>query len=286
VTERIWHVSPGTGIGPLRFGTPRAELRAAFGICRPFRRGAGSRDLTDQFGPDGDLMLTSSTEDGLYFIEIADPTGVYLGEVELAGRAPDVVARLRRAGARVERDDAGWSIDGGAALLYCPTSTIEAVSAYAPRWAGAAMTEFDEGPHATPPPGHYTVIPRHGLEGLALGTPRDEVRATRGPGVGFAPWPAASDSFFDEGLEVEYDAQDRTERITVTRAAAARLGDVNLLPSSPRTIADVRAALESAGHQVAEAEAALILPELGVEVWTARPGPKRPVCAVSVTAAQ
>jgi hypothetical protein len=94
---------------------------------------------------------------------------------------------------------------------------------------------------------NWWVAPGLGIGPFRFGTPRAELRAARIP--------------------VERDAE----------------GDgVNLLPGRPRTAADVRKDLTAAGHDVAEEEAALLLPGTGIAVWTARPGPSRPVCAVSV----
>ncbi|MEU7874709.1 hypothetical protein [Dactylosporangium sp. NPDC049140] len=278
--ERNWWVAPGLGIGPLRFGTPRGELRAARGSCRPFRRGPDAVDLTDDY-PDG-VQLTCSPDEGLYCIEIHEPVGVHHLGVPLHGRARDVLAALRAAGVPVARDDSGWSVAGGAALLSVESGAVDIVTAYAPRRAGTRIEEFDAGPAAAPPLTSYTVRPGEGLTALALGTHRDEVRATRNGGVALVGYPAG-DSFFDEGLTVGYDFAGLTERITVARAGAVLLDGVNLLPSRPRTVADVRQALVAAGHEVAEEEAALLLPGTGIAVWTPRPGPSRQVCAVSLT---
>ncbi|WP_433202934.1 hypothetical protein ACQP00_33245 [Dactylosporangium sp. CS-047395] len=277
--ERNWWVAPGRGIGPFRFGTPRGELRAALGTCRPFRRGAGAVDLTDDC-PDG-VQLTCGPGEGLYCIEIHQPVGVHHLGVPLHGKTRDVVAALRAAGVAVTRDDAGWVVAGGAAVLFSESREVEVVTAYAPRRAGARVAEFEAGTEAVAPLTSYTVLPGAGLTALALGTARDEVRATRNGGVAILGYPA-EDQFFDEGLTVGYDGLARATRVTVTRAGSVMLDGVNLLPSRPRTAADVRAALTAAGHEVAEEEAALVLPGTGISIWTARPGPARPVCAVSV----
>ncbi|GAB3835448.1 hypothetical protein ACFPIJ_50915 [Dactylosporangium cerinum] len=47
MSERSWEVEPGSGVDPLRFGTPRAELQALLGPHRAFRRSPTS-DLADQ----------------------------------------------------------------------------------------------------------------------------------------------------------------------------------------------------------------------------------------------
>ncbi|GAA3453346.1 hypothetical protein [Dactylosporangium matsuzakiense] len=282
--RRNWWVAPGLGIGPFRFGTPRGELRAALGTCRPFRRTPDSVDLTDDY-PDG-VQLTCSPGEGLYLIEIHEPVGVHHLGVPLHGRVRDVVAALRAAGVAVTKDDEdeGWIVAGGAAMLATQAgSHVEIVTAYSPRRAGARVVDFGAGPAAVKPLRSYTVLPGRGLTALALGTHRDAVRATRNGGVALVGYPD-EDSFVNEGLTVTYDAAGRAVRVTVTQAGAVLLDGVNLLPSRPRTIADVRAALSAAGHEVAEEEAAVLIPGAGIEIWTARPGPSRPVCAVSVVA--
>ncbi|MFI5909792.1 hypothetical protein [Dactylosporangium sp. NPDC051541] len=281
--ERNWWVAPGLGIGPFRFGTPRGELRAALGACKPFRRTPDSVDLTDDY-PDG-VQLTCAPDEGLYLIEIHEPVGVHHLGVPLHGKAREVVAALRQAGVPVEKDDEdeGWVVAGGAAMLATPNGgRVEIVTAYAPRRAGTRVVEFDAGPRPAKALRSYTILPGSGLTALPLGTDRDEVRSTRNGGVALVGYPD-EDSFVEEGLTVVYDAAGRAERVTVTRAGAVLLDGLNLLPSRPRTIADVRAALTAAGHEVAEEEAALLIPGTGIEIWTARPGPSRPVCAVSVT---
>ncbi|WP_432968801.1 hypothetical protein [Dactylosporangium sp. CA-233914] len=302
--QRNWWVAPGLGIGPLRFGTPRSRLRAALGPARPFRRDPASPDLTDVFA--GGVELTCSPQEGLYLIEIADPIGVHHLGVPLAGRSADVVAALRAARIPVEPDDSGWTIAGGAALLYAPDTEVEAIAAYSPRRAGSRVAGFprgvdavaSSGSYAVAPGGScavapggscaiaparsYTVVPGRGLDALPLGTARNQVRTNRNGGVGISGF-VASDTFPQEGLTVHYDARGRAARICVTRAAAVLFDGVNLLPPRPATSQDVRAALAAAGHPVAEEEAALLVPGTGIEIWTTRPGPALPVCAVSVT---
>jgi hypothetical protein len=76
MVDEEWEIEPGVGVGPARFGLDRSALRAQFGPARVFRRANYSPDRTDQYGADGGLMLTCDPVEGLYLIELAQPSSV------------------------------------------------------------------------------------------------------------------------------------------------------------------------------------------------------------------
>jgi hypothetical protein len=293
VQERSWEVQPGVGAGPLRFGTPRAELRATLGPYEAFRR-SDTSDLTDQYESEL-LMLTCSDDEGLYLIEIPDPDGVHFRGVPLAGEAGTVLAALRAAGVEATAADSGWNLADGAISLSAtsrdPDEPIKAVTVFGPgHETGGEIVFFPAGADAAPPAGTHVVSPGNGVAPVRLGEPRDDVRRRCNGGVCWQ-YPAGSrepveDTFFQEGLVVRYGADLRVERIFVTKAEAVLLDGVNLMPAHPATVADVRSALERAGHEVTGSEAAIAIAGTGVQVLTRRPstsgyGPM-PVSCVAV----
>jgi hypothetical protein len=295
VIERSWEVRPGAGVGPLRFGTPRAELRAAFGPHEAFRRGATS-DLTDAYDADG-FMLTCTGDGGLHLIEIPDPVGVHYRGVHLGGGAGTVLAELRGAGIQATADDSGWSLADGAIALFTtssdPEAPIEAVTVFGPgREIRGETVFFPPGEAATPPARTHVVSPGRGVDSVMLGQSRDDVRSRLSGGLFWSP-PATEqpveDTFIEDGLVVRYRADLRVDRIFVTKADAVLLDAINLMPPYPQTVDVVSSALVRAGHQVIEREAAIEVAGTGVQVLTSRPsssgsGPM-PVSCVVVSAA-
>ncbi|GIG87727.1 hypothetical protein Pen02_26630 [Plantactinospora endophytica] len=178
---RVWDVVPGVGVGPLRFGTAREALRTVWGSCGAFRRGAHSADLTDQYA-DAGLMLTCSSAEGLYLIEISDPDGVRYEGVHLAGEVKSVLAGLRAAGVQSIADDSGWYFADGAVALYTsstePGAMVEGVTAFGPgHELGAELVPIAIGDMAVGPANRYRVLSSgRGLDAVRLGETRTEVR--------------------------------------------------------------------------------------------------------------
>ncbi|MFI7597153.1 hypothetical protein [Actinoplanes sp. NPDC049681] len=180
MSQRSWEVDPGSGVGPLRFGTARSELQALLGAHRAFRRSPTS-DLTDQYEA-GTLMLTCSDDEGLYLIEIPDPDGLHYRGVHLSGTVAGVLKDLRAAGIEVAADDgSGWLLADGAIALYTPSSQpdacVEAVTAFGPgHEMHGEIVFFPGGADATPADSSYLVTPGTGVGSIMLGQHRDEVR--------------------------------------------------------------------------------------------------------------
>src|SRR5687767_9588144 len=113
-------VTPSVGVGDLRFGLNRREVRELMGVPSEItRRSAWSRSLTDRYD---DLWLTLDYSDSgeLEFIEIGSGrSAVEFGDVRLMpGRAKDIENRLEDLGHVVRRVDSGLSIDGTGIKLY------------------------------------------------------------------------------------------------------------------------------------------------------------------------
>ncbi|AEV84721.1 hypothetical protein ACWT_3698 [Actinoplanes sp. SE50] len=293
VPERSWEVEPGSGVGPLRFGTSRGELHALLGPHRAFRRSPAS-DLTDQFEAGG-LMLTCSEDEGLHLIEIPDPDGVHYRGVRLSGTVTTVLAELRAAGVELTADDSGWLFADGAVGLYTPSSEpdarVEAVTMFGP---GHEMTGeivfFPAGSEAMPPVSSYVVTPGTGVGPITLGMHRDEVRRRLNGGLCFRNAAGSrepeQDEFFEDHLTVRYGPDLLAVHIYVNRADAVLLDGINLMPTHPLTIEDVRPLLIRAGRTLAEREAGIDIVGTGVEMRTMGPlssgyGPL-PVACVAV----
>ncbi|MBL7259389.1 hypothetical protein [Paractinoplanes lichenicola] len=291
MTERSWEVEPGSGVGPLRFGATRGELRELLGPHEAFRRGATS-ELTDQY-EDGLIMLTCSDREGLHLIEIPKPDGLYYHGVHLGGAAETVLGDLRAAGIEATADDSGWLLAGGALALYATGDRIEAVTAFGPgHEMRGEIVFFPAGAEAMPPASSYVVTPGSGAGPVALGGHRDEVRNRLSGGLCWQHAPGSrepvEDTFMADGLTVRYGAGHTAERIFVTRADEVRLDGINLMPAHPATIEDVQASLVGAGYSLIEREAAIEIAGAGVEIRTTRPSPsgagRMPVACVSVSA--
>jgi hypothetical protein len=291
--ERSWEVLPGTGVGPLRFGTPRAELRAALGPYEAVRR-SNTADLTDQYEADM-LMLTCSDDEGLHLIEVPNPDGVHFRGVPLGGEVRTVLDGLRAAGVEAVADESGWRLADGAIGLYTTSSEadapVKAVTVFGPgHEKRGEIVFFPAGADATPPTGTHVVSPGSGIASVALGEPRDDVRRRLNGGLGWQH-PAGSkepleDTFIGDGVVIRYGADLLVDRIFVTKADAVLLDGINLMPAHPLTVDDVRSALVQAGHEVIEREAAVEIAGTGVQVLTRRPssyGPM-PVACVAVSA--
>lgn len=294
MSERHWEVEPGAGIGPMRFGMTRAELRTLLGPSRGFRRGWYSEHLTDQLD-DGLVMLTCSPQDGLYLIEIPDPHGVVYRGVPLDGSAAEVMAALRRIGVDVVEDSSGCTFAAGAAALYVPSpepdAQVEAVTAFGPgHTMDGVLNEFPAGAGAQAPVHVYQVVAGVGVGPVRLGEPRADVRGKLNGGMSWTRAPGSrepeQDHFWEDGLVVEYGPGELVRRIFVTKADRVDYQGIDLKPALPAALEDVRRALLAGGHAVAEGEALLDLPGTGVQVWITRPDAEMPlpVCAVVVSA--
>ncbi|WP_144126289.1 hypothetical protein [Catellatospora sichuanensis] len=295
MNDRRWEVEPGAGVGPLRFGMARAELRALLGPSSGFRRGGYSEHLTDQ-PANGSALVTCSPEEGLYLIEIPDPDGVTYRGVPLAGPAAEVMAALRGIGVDLVEDSSGCTFAEHSIALYVPSSEpdapVEAVSAFGP---GRVMdvndlNEFPAGERASAPGRVYQVVSGVGVGPVRLGEPRADVRRKLNGGMSWTLPPGSrepeEDHFWEDGLVVEYGPDGLVRRIFVTKADRVDYHGVDLKPPYPAVLDDVRQALLAGGHTVVDGEALLDLPGTGVQVWISRADAEMPlpVCAVVVSA--
>ncbi|WP_330186403.1 hypothetical protein KZZ52_23290 [Dactylosporangium sp. AC04546] len=271
MADEAWEVVPGVGVGPLRFGAPREQLHAELGPYRAFRRGH-SADLTDQYRRLG-LMLTCGPGEGLYLIEMPDPSYVTFRGVTLDGSAQRVVEGLRRAGVAPEQDDSGWVFADGTVALYVPSSerdVVEAVTLFAPGHTVGEIVTIPGG--ATHPPTlSHVVRPGHGIGLVALGEARADVRRRLHEAMTHIAPPGSrepvEDLFWDDGLVVQYDDRERVNRILVVKADEVSYAGVNLMPGLTVPYDVVRQTLLAHGHPIVDRELGLELDGTGIQLW-------------------
>ena len=293
MVDETWEVEPGVGVGPLRFGTPREQLHAELGSYSAFRRGSYSANLTDQYARLG-LMLTCGPGEGLYLIEIPDPSYMTFRGVNLDGSAERVVADLRRAGVAPEQDDSGWTFGDGTAGLYVPSTepdaVVENVTLYSPeRTVGEIVTI--PGSTTQPPVLSHVVRPGHGIGPVALGEPRADVRRRLHAAMTHIDRPGSRESvedlFWEDGLVVQYDDRERVSRIFVVKADEVSYAGINVMPDYSVSFDTVRGTLLAQGHPIVDRELGLELDRTGIQLWQANTQTEwpLPVCAVVISAA-
>jgi hypothetical protein len=270
--DGVWEIVPGVGVGPLRFGAARSSLRTQFGPYQAFRRANYSSDLTDQYGRDGMLMLTCGPAEGLYQVEIAEPSTVsYLG-VSLAGTVAVVIAALRAAGAEpVEDSEGGWTFADGAVRLDAPAhepeADVEGVTVLAPGHTSDEILWVDGAATGKVVRSH-TITPGQGIGLVTLGESRAAVRQRLHECMTFLDRSESvepiQDLFWDDGLVLQYSADERVERIYVVKADSVDYAGIKVMPAP---FDKVRQRLIDAGHAVTDRELALEIDGSGVQLW-------------------
>jgi hypothetical protein len=272
-----WEIEPGVGVGPARFGSDRSALRAQFGPARAFRRANYSADLTDQYGADGGLMLTCDPVDGLYLVELGQPSSVTFRGVRLAGKKAKVAAALRAAGADpVDDGEGGWSLAGGQVVV-----RRESVTVIAPGYVPGEIVWVEGGATGQPLKTH-TVTAGRGIELVKLGEPRSAVRSRLHDCMTSLAGPP-EDLFWEDGLVVQYSSEERVERICVVQAHRVEYAGVKVMPAKFDAAAEH---LRRDGHRVTDRELALEIDGSGVQLWLSGEQTKHrlPVSSVVVSA--
>jgi hypothetical protein len=272
--DGVWEIVPGVGVGvgPARFGMAQSALRAQFGPYRAFRRANYSLDLTDQYGPDGMLMLTCGPVEGLYQVEIAEPSTVSYRGVSLAGTVAEVIAELQAAGAEpVEDNESGWAFADGTVRIDAPShepeADIEGVAVLAPGHISGEIVWIEGGATGKTVRSH-TITPGQGIGLVTLGESRAAVRQRLHECMTTVERPdftePLQDIFWDDGLVLEYSADERVERIYVTKADSVEYAGIQVMPAP---FDKIRRRLIDAGHAVSDRELALEIDGSGVQLW-------------------
>jgi hypothetical protein len=125
-----WNIIPFVGMGDLRFGIPRLEVRSFLGNdFQSFLKYGETRE-TDAYNGLG-LHLYYNVNDRLEFIEAFAPCRPEYQGIQLLNQKLDAVLKqLRSIGFDARYDDEGYFFDQLGFALYVPHSSIEAVSVY------------------------------------------------------------------------------------------------------------------------------------------------------------
>ena len=124
-------IRPFEGLGDLRFGMSRRDVRALLGQeFRSFKKTPLADSLTDAYAQYG-LHLYYDGQDRLELVEAFRPCVPIFQGVELLGPRKVVPDRLREAGAGgPRRDSDGDFFDDLGFALYSPGDMVEGVSVY------------------------------------------------------------------------------------------------------------------------------------------------------------
>ena len=137
-----WNIAPYEGVGQLRFGLTRSQVRSLLGgSVSTFRKGPYASTDTDAYDELG-LHLYYGNGDRLECIEAWGPCPIhYKGVSLLNASTQEVLERLAGLGLSSRYDD-GYFLDDGGFALYTPDDVVKAVTVYRRGY-------YDEGPDGT-----------------------------------------------------------------------------------------------------------------------------------------
>lgn len=294
-----WGILPFQGIGgllakPLLLGMTRREIdrrltRAlgdAVGEIRTFRKAFWDTGVCDHY-LEGDLILCYDDTDRLYYLEIHDAAPAHYDDVLLTGRPyGKVVADLRARGHRVVDGEAGCEVpEAGFNLTAVDVEDdslgVESVGVFL-RSPAEGVIRMSREP-GVPAITEHDLVSGEGTRAVRLGQDRWELRARLGPALQSVPGygGAAQDWYFDHGLILTFDEDERLKRLVISYVGAkgtARFRDVPLLD---RPYADVVADLAALGVAVEPGELCGRVPGHGFTLsLMGRQNPAMPVSAV------
>jgi hypothetical protein len=130
MTADNWDIIPYEGLGSLRFGMTRAEVRSLLGKqFKSFHKGRLASTLTDAYSELG-LHLEYDKDDRLRCIEAIASCPVSFNGVALLKRHLDEVLRDCASLGSVPRVDDGYFFDGAGFALYVLEDVVKAVTIY------------------------------------------------------------------------------------------------------------------------------------------------------------
>lgn len=270
--------SSGVTCRRTRFGEPRYLLRQRFGEHRAFRR-TPAANLTDFYVGRG-LFLSFTDDDRLEFIELVAPAMVVFRGIQLLGRpyGTGLCSPSLTSGG----SEASPTTPGPSSPTLVSVSSRRCQKSAPSRWrplawfpgkstVGEISTEID-----------YEIIPFTGIGLANLGDDRSEIRDVLGRCASECSplGRVVRDHYWDHGLVLTFDGEEKLVRIAIMEPAEARFDGIKLLG---RPYEAVLGDLQGKGHEVAEREAEIYLPKLGFGAWTSRHGnPSLPVSAVVI----
>jgi len=124
-----WDIIPYAGVGPIRFGMTRAEVRLLLGDGLSVIKKWPYREETDAYKEIG-LHLEYDAKDRLECIEVWGSCPIhYKGAALLNASIQEVLERLANLGLSPRYDD-GYFLDDGGFALYAPDDVVTAVTVY------------------------------------------------------------------------------------------------------------------------------------------------------------
>jgi hypothetical protein len=137
-----WEITPYEGVGPLRFGMTRSQVRSLLGgKVTTFRKGPYASTDTDAYDELG-LHLHYDNGDRLECIEAWGSCPIYYKQASLLNAGTqEALERLAGLGLSSRYDD-GYFLDDGGFALYAPDDVVKAVTVYRREY-------YDEGPDGT-----------------------------------------------------------------------------------------------------------------------------------------
>ncbi|WP_345575453.1 hypothetical protein [Streptomyces prasinosporus] len=231
-------------------------------------------------------MLSFDDQDLLGSIVITAPAqALFHGVALLEEPVSRVLTALTDLGVESVADDGSWA-SGSGLVLDCGGSTsaeapVRSVTVHASTAWNPEIEPFFSTP-AQEPQRVHPVTPGIGIPIVRLGEPMSEVRARMGSGATWRPpfGPSRADSFWEEGVEVGYDAQGRVSRIAVERPAQVLFEGRELIGVRA---GEIRAQLSESGVPVLSEEAENVCTQADIRLLVARPGDDAlPVCGVII----
>ncbi|MFF8283548.1 hypothetical protein ACF06W_12575 [Streptomyces albus] len=294
-----WQIHPFHGLegvvpDSLPFGARRdvlaRRLTTAYGDRlgerSTFRKSATSLGLCDAYHS-LDLILHHDAHQRLAYLELFASAPAEFDGVGLLDRPyGDVLDALRARGWESRETDAGHEIpaagfnltarpEGDEAPVYC-------VGVQPDDRAGMPPPRMTGGVHLPGITAHR-LLPFEGTETVRLGQDRRSLRARLGATLACGPdgHGAGTDRYFDHGLELTFDSDDRLVTLAIGytgHKGTATLAGVQLLD---RPYAQVAADLARAGIRVVRGELSAELPDHGIRLHMQAPtNPELPVVAV------
>ncbi|MGW2630146.1 hypothetical protein ACWC2K_12560 [Streptomyces chattanoogensis] len=275
-----WEIRPFEGLVGLlpdgiRFGDHRTAIAGRLadrfgellGERRTYRQAPWSTGLSDHY-VEGGLILHFDDEERLVHLEAFDPAPVFHQGLPLTG-IPYAAAltALKAMGIRLADTDTGVEATDAGFHLAAPHDPedprVHSVGLFRSSLVADPVTysEADPVERITA----HRLVPGEGTEAVRLGEDRHELGARLGPAQQSVPeyGGAAEDWYYDHGLVLSFDADDRLTSLVITYTGVSGEAWFRGVQLLDRPYGEVVADLEAAGVRIEHGELAGRAPEHG-----------------------